>query len=640
MALRKFALTVLITILFATPVFAQTSNFRDVQPSHFAFEAINWVSDPANGAFMVGDAGNNFHPSRHLNKFEAAQIYAMAAGFRHVTHNLPEAERAVFARSLETWRTFLDTMANEYSSWNRTVDREIAFLLYRGILTTTDVQGFVVRNGTEETRPLLTRQQAVAWMVRLVGQAPQAGAISLPHHTPFRDDAQIAPIYRQYVYHARELGIVQGAGGYMNPTAHFTRAEMATVFHNALANRAIVQTATPGAPATISGTIANVHQDSHVSITSAAGTETFSIAANAVIMVDNTQRTAAALQDGMTVTVLVNASRQVISLVARSQVPGTAASAAPAPILHADEGVITAVTAEPSQTITIRTQRLRITGQILDEERTFSFAPNAVITRGGTAAEFNNIKIGDIAFFGFTQTAIHTLELMERERTLIGVLKDVRPPESGNPAILILEEEEGRVYELRALPATEFSRGSTTNLKWDDLRIGDALTAEVEFDRIIKVNAVGQRSSADGRLNEIRITERNTEITITQENGSVSSFIIRPGVLDVYTLRIGMQLRIALDSREVTGLQARNNEQDQSPVILGFIQSIRTDGSIVVAEGTTVTARTHTLTVPASALITRGGAELLPNNLRTNMNVYIVLTSPGATTVQSITILP
>jgi hypothetical protein len=297
------AIAIMLALLITTPVFAQTAAFRDVPANHFAFEAINWVSDPANGAFMVGDAGNNFNPGRHLNKFEAAQIYAMAAGFRHVTHTLPPAEREVFTRSFEKFRPFLDEMAAEFSSWNRTVDREIAFLLYRDILTTDEVRGFVTRTGTTETRPLLTRQQAVAWMVRLVGQAAHAQAVSLPHHTPFRDDAMISPSLRRYVYHARELGIIQGAGGYMNPLGQFTRAEMATVFYNALSKKDEAPP-TQGSPVSISGTIANVHLDTHISIISASGTDTFEIAPNAVIAIDNQQRTASFLREGMTALVL------------------------------------------------------------------------------------------------------------------------------------------------------------------------------------------------------------------------------------------------------------------------------------------------------------------------------------------------
>jgi hypothetical protein len=629
---------VIMVFSLVTPVLGAT--FRDVPNSHFAFEAVSWVSNPENGAFMVGDAGNNFHPGRHLNKFDAVQIFAMAAGFRHVTHNLPQEEREVFARAFETWSTFLDGMAQQFSSWNRTVDREIAFLLYREILTTDDVMGFVQIVGAGETRPLLTREQAVVWMVRLMGQSAHAQAVSLPHHTPFRDDAQITPAFRRYIYHARELGIIQGAGGYVNPRAHFTRAEMAVVFHNALAEEPEVTAVATGEPGTVSGTITNVFRDTHVSIVHGAGTDTFSIAPNAVIMIDNTQRTAPFLREGMAVTALVDAERQVISLVARSgETAAVTGEGATGIALNSDEGFVTNFTHTP-ETVTIRTRRVRIDGHIIDEERTFTIAPGATITRGGAAAYFADIQTNDIAFFNFTGTIIHELELMERERTILGILAEVRPPDTagGNP-ILVIEETEGRAYELRVLPATEISRGTATALNWYDLRIGDAVTAEAEFDRLITVQATGTRSTATGRLNELRITELSTELSITQDNGTRTSFFVRPGVFDVYTLRIGNQLSIDLDSREVVNITQAAN-QAQPLYIIGFIQAIRPDNTILIVEGQGQNARTHTISINNATAINRAGANLSFTHLRVNMNVYIVLTAPQSNTARSLTILP
>lgn len=275
----------------------------------------------------------------------------------------------------------------------------------------------------------------------------------------------------------------------------------------------------------------------------------------------------------------------------------------------------------------------------MDEERTFTFAPNASITRGGIQTRFDDIQVGDIAFFGFSGTVIQNIKIMERERTLLGILMEVRLPETlGASPILILQETDGPTYKLRVLSATEFSRGYVSFLGWDDLRIGDAITAEVEFDRLIRVHAVGAQSTVYGRLNEIRITERNTEITLALEDGTNSSFFVRPGGFGVYTLRIGMQLRIRLDSREVINIQVQSRGHATS--ILGFIQSIQPDGTMVIVEGQGTDARTHNITANNNTTITRGGATLNFNDFRANMNVYINLTAPGANTARSVTVLP
>ncbi|MDR0273649.1 MAG: S-layer homology domain-containing protein [Clostridiales bacterium] len=542
--MKKFFLFVLIAILFAIPALAQTAMFRDVPPSHYAFDAINWVSDPENGAFMVGDAGNNFHPSRQLTKFEAVPIYAVAAGFSYIPDALPPEERDVFTRSLERWGSFLDEMAAQYSSWNRTVDREIAFLLYRGIITMQDVQSFVAREGNSETRPLLTREEAVVWMVRLVGEEANALAFTLPPQTPFNDDAQISAAYRRHIYHARDIGIIHGSDGNMSPRAHFTRGEMATVFYNALSTgeeQAVMNA--DGSPTTITGTISNVHMETHVSITTATGRYTFAIASNAVIMIDNVQRTAAFLRDGMTVTMLVNSDRQIISLMARSQAEAETAVA----VRFSDEGTIYAVAATPS--VTVSTRRLRANEQIIEEQRTFSYAPNAEITRGGTAVPISDIQIGDMASFEYIGNVIHKIELAPRERAIRGVLTEIIISDSEAP-VLVIEERNGGILRLSALPDTEYSRNDSRGNIASDLRVGDSVTAEIELNNLLRIHAVGNSRTIEGRITGIRMTETITEVLITNEDETFLVFI-RPGIFNAYNLRLGMEIRATLDSSDV-----------------------------------------------------------------------------------------
>jgi hypothetical protein len=416
-----------------------------------------------------------------------------------------------------------------------------------------------------------------------------------------------------------------------------------------------------GTPVTVTGTIENVFQDTHISLISATGTETFPIAQNAVLMVDNTQRTASFLRSGMPCTVLVDSNRQIISLVARSQ---TQSSVLPdtqntqpdtqlekgIPSLINDEGFVTAVSATV-KTIAIRTQRVSITGQIINNERTFSLASNAVITHNGENATLGDIQVGDIAFFGYNGTTIYNIDLLERERTIIGLLSDVRPPDNqGTAPILIIEETDGRWYEFRVLPVTEINRGEKLNkddeifyetVNWNDLRLGDAIAAEVELDRLLRVNAVGEKTTVNGRLNEIRITERNTEITVTRQDGITLNYLIRPGIFDVYTLRIGTQLRINLDSREVLNIQAQSSGGQSQLAVIGFIQAIRTDGTItVVEEQGGAAARTYTIAVTTNTPVTRGGETISINDLRVNMNVYIIQTAEGSNIARSVTVLP
>ena len=644
--ITAFTLTAVMALGSVIPMTAQTPLFNDVPVSHAAFEAINWVADPQNGAFMMGDASSNFNPNRTLTRFEAAQVFAMASGFRHATAALPAEERAMITRSFDTWRPFLDSMAAQFPRWNRVFDREIAFLLYTDVLTIQDVERFMTRIGTAEQALNLTREEAIVWMVRFMGRGAHAQAIPLPHHTPFRDDADIAIHARQYVYYAKEAGLIAPSVDF-NPTRAVSRAELATMFfevlnnNNASASQNPTQTPTTGV-VTLTGTI-DRSTNTHVYIRSSAGVESFRFASNAVIMIDNVQRTPALLHSGMPTTALINSQREVISLVARTDTQGstdTTPTPSPAPSGHgwySDEGFVTAVTA---QNITIRTQRVRLSGQIVDEERTFTLAPNARITRGNQTISLTGVGVGSIAVFQFSGSMIHELTLMERERTLEGTLVETRMLDNMSVPALIIALGNGFLYELRVLPATTFSRGGVQGLNWSDLRIGDAIIAEVEYDRLVSVAATGERSRVTGRLTQMIISERISTISLVLNDGASADFFVVPGTFDVYSLRIGMEMTVHLDSREVVDVQIHGGNQTQATAVLGYIQTIRPDRTIVVVEGQGLTARTHTLRIENNTTFHRAGATLNFNDLRVNMNVHVQLVNAQSSSIQSITILP
>ncbi|MCL2203632.1 MAG: S-layer homology domain-containing protein [Defluviitaleaceae bacterium] len=648
--MKKFArftalvLVLVMTLATALPVMANTATtpFRDVPATHFAFNAINWVSHPDNGGIMVGDPAGNFHPNQTMTKFVAARIFAMAAGFRPATHPVPAELRAEINRAFDAWSPLLDTMAAQHSQWTRIADREIAFLLYREVLNASDLERFVGAR--------LTRQEAVAWMVRLLGRQAHAAAIVLPFHNPFNDNAQIAPEFIRYVYYAREAGLVAGgSGNNFMPTDHFTRAQLAMILYNALGGENAVQLQ-PGAStpmSTVTGTVELVYRNTQIFISSPLGPQNYTIAATATIFVDNVQRTAAFIRPGMTISAVLNAQNEIISLVARTaqetpqnQQNTQQQATVPDNIrLYADEGFVVSTTVNPPA-ITIRTRRVRITGQIVDEERTFTLAPNATISRGDAVVPLSDAQPQDIAFFRFSGTVIHELELEDRERELEGTLIERRLVDHLGNQVVVVELAGGERFELRVLSTTEISRGNVRNLRIQDLRIGDSVVALLESGQLTRLQAVGQRTTVEARLTEIRVTQNFSEITVQREDGRVHVFTIMPGVFDVYSLRIGMEIRVFLDSWEVMDIQIVSQRGQQLTAALGYIQAIRAGQTIIVVELDSQNPRSHTIVINNDTIDTATGQRFDFNRLRVNMNVYVVMVGPHSNVARSVTILP
>ena len=180
--MNRYLVSICFAVIFAAlvPINVFASPFRDVPRSHFAYDAIVFAKDPANGAFMVGDAHGNFNPRRELSKFEAARAFALAAGFRHVLPPLSAQQQEMQRLALVTWRPYLDLMASEYGRWQSGHDGEMAFLLYKGILTIDDVNGFVTRQGQNEAHAPLTINDARLWTLRLASE----GGTEARHDAP------------------------------------------------------------------------------------------------------------------------------------------------------------------------------------------------------------------------------------------------------------------------------------------------------------------------------------------------------------------------------------------------------------------------------------------------------------------------
>jgi len=349
----------------------------------------------------------------------------------------------------------------------------------------------------------------------------------------------------------------------------------------------------------------------------------------------------------MHVTALMNPAREIISLVAR---PGTPADQVlggqdgqnlpPTLVLHNDEGVVTAVS-QAARTVTIRIQRVRIDGQVINEERTFSIATDANIVRRGHVANLASVQVGDMAFFRFGEDRLYELILVERDRSFTGTLVESRPADSITTfPTLTIQLADDRVYVLRVTAATTVTRNTVQNLNWNDIRIGDTVTVNAEYDRLVSVSATGTLSTVTGTLTEMSIRERNSQLTVILDNGNTVSYVVMPGVFDVYSLRIGQSLRIMLDSREVTDVQLVGINLAQASSFIGYIQAFNADGTITVAEGQGTARRTITLTLNNNTVISRAGVVVNRNQLRVNMNIHVMLTSPQSNIAQAITILP
>jgi len=672
--MKKLAiLTLVFSFIFAGTVSATA--FRDVPANHFAIDAIRWVSAPANGSFMVGDASGNFNPARVMDSFETAITLAMAAGFRYSPASITPAEQAVFDQAHARHSALLANMAQTHPNWRRAADREIAFLLELGILTQYDLANFMTRGpGGTEVPAQLTKEAASAFVMRLAGKQDKVNDFPLPPEDPFTDDAQISAMYRRYAYSAHRLGVVTDYDGYFSPRRTVTRAEFAQMCYFLLVTSPDdLPTAAAASPfyRTFHGTVHEVGAD-QIEIATATGRETYEFGENAIIVVDNQRRDASYITTGMLIAVGLNSDEQIISLLARSEGPEAAITATTVELVTSGEGprmlqpqirisppelipqaipainvvwfrgegIVADVGTEQAQpSLTVRTSRVRLlTGEIVNEETRFAVTPQTNILRGEQAVALPEIQRGEIITFYYSTYAanvIHAIHLQENNRNILGSL--VGRHFTGEAPKLIVEDREGDQHEFYVNADTSIARNTNT-AAWLDLRIGDEVAAQVEAGQLVGIQATGRRSSGQGTLEEIHITQNLDTILIRRTDGLTVRLALPPEIYDIYSLRLGMELQLSLDSREIDQLIVMNavQESEETTGFIGYVQSLRHGHTMVVtdAESTRRTVR-----IDGNTINTATGEALVFRDLRTQMRLYIVQ-QEDSRTAQSITILP
>ena len=674
------AVTLAIVIGVQTTAFAAVS-YNDVPPTHWAYAAI---IDMANRGLIVGDTNGNYNPDAFFSKFDAAKIFAKMAGYKYT--GLTADEQANYNAIYARYQSFLAQYSTKFTKWDSLSNREISFLLDKGILTEADLNQFVIidANGNELVRPL-SKEECVVFLTRLLGGEATAAAMPTPINK-FADDASISASTRSDVYYLRSLGIVSGdADNNFNPKSSITKAMLASVLYRAYslgidftaqasapsptttqATPAPTPTPTQAAGTTVnissvSGTIVQVYTNvsqNYLSIMPATGAAgIYKAAPDAAVYINGVAKTFGDLQVGMSVAaVLNNGYLTEIRCVTQATPVPTQASPVPtaspgstpsatttqagssSSALATIEGVVSNADAINNQ-ISVTVQILNPRGQVISNDYTYSLAPDCAITRGGSATTFDDISVGDIVSAQVAGTVAFSIDLEQKDITITaGTLMD-KALNSLNQPVLTIENADGDDYTFKVTADTKLTRNGDATVTWDQLRIGDTVDAVCEYDQILSLTATGVVTTTQGTVEEIYLSRAQSYFVINDYNNKIQKYYLMPGV-DPYGVCIGDTVQLRLDSREISVLKVL--AQSAGASITGTIKAVNTAASSVtvtnVSAGgsvnTDVFYDANTIVIDAST-----GNRITARNLTVGQTVYVVFGNAGSNVAKTITVL-
>jgi len=630
--------------------------FKDVDSKFWGYEYINFVSERG---LMIGDTSGNFRPNDLIDKFQAAMVLARISGFKY--SGMTQTEQQYYDRAYEKNKNLLSQYSNKFSRWNKSSDREVAFLLEKEILTVEDLNQFVVEmeNGQERIRAL-SREEAAMFITKVLGQNQEA--LSSSFNFKFADDNTMNPQYKPYIYYLHSKGIfIPDENNNFNPKGGVTRAIIATILKRVLTldeiSTDITDDDTPLSNGMVNitsivGTVDEYYaQVNALQVILNDGTKIiYPLSKELSIYIDGFLKPITDLKKGMGFSAVLNDS-SIVSMVV---------SSAPAkPIGNgANEnentsnnqtnqnnqgtqntssqeisGVVTSVSSI-YKTISIKAVTKDNNDSVVFKTETLSFANNCAITRNGQTIGIENISVGD-NIKGRYNTQLTSVDVAKSNIDFSATLVD-KVSDSQLGSVLVVKNDD-RYYCFSVASRSRITRqGTSGNISWNNLRIGDTLTLKSSGGIIDEIYATGTASRVEGVVENLFMSNYTSKLTLKDDYNNLNIYNIVPNTIDIYTLRVGSRVVLELDSKEIVRVTVLSGSSDSTT---GTVNSV--SGSKMTLKDANYNYNLRELTINANTIIvdSKTGNRISINSVREGQRVYVILENAQSSVVKTITIL-
>lgn len=605
--------------------------------------------------YMSGDLSGNFNPNDALDKFETSKILAKMAGYKLT--GATTAEQAAYDSYYKKYESFINQYVKKFAKWNSTTNKEVAFLLEKGVYTTTDLDQFVIIvDGVERLRAL-SKEEAAQFLVRLMGK--ESTALSSTVSGLFADDSSIGTAFRPYVYYLKGIKVVAGDdANKFNPKNAVTKVIMAALVYatynymNPTQATPVPTTAPTNAPATsnsfesISGTIAKLYSSFRAvqvsSTNSLYNDRIYILSQSATVTVNGAYKTYSDLTEGMSFNGVLS-NGEIISInatAAVSSTPTPTQAPPPTPVEYSTiEGTVASVKTENGANyVGIEVRMLNARGDVYTETRTFALASTCTVTRGGSATNFLAIVKGDIIKAKISGSYVYTITLEQKNRTITGEIIDKQLATTTSRPIITVQDANGETYDLKVTADSKLYRRTSATVSWYDLRIGDSVDVTTEYDSIVRLDAYGTITTKDGYVKDVFISSSICKVTVTDTSGVDKVYGIVTSLVDPYTLKVGSKIRMRLDSSEI---QSFTMLEAASTASLTGIVSYVTSSSITLTDTSSGYNTVKTISIDANTIFidTASGAKVSYGALYSEMKVFIVFSDTVSNLAKTVTIL-
>ncbi len=537
--------------VLAASMTAFAVDFKDVK-GHWSEKYVN--SMVAEG-YIKGYDDGTFKPDKTVSNTEALILLSRMLGVEK-----------------SEYKDTVDKAVSSYSStlakYNTKYTNEIAYLLYRGVITSSDLNTYI---STANKDKALLRYQCAMLITKLLGaQDEVTSGIFLS--SSYSDTAQIPAEARPYVEYVREEKIMEGMGSdsygdpIFGPMESVTRGQMAKML-SSLINVLNIKN--------VKGSISYIDETKETITVSG---KTYTIEKNTVITVEGKRSSFATLSEDMNVNLFILKGKV-------SMLEATGGS-----IVDYDDSDIVRGLVVSANTTTGNKTLIVSEPEDKTERTTYDVDDDVKVIIDDKTGSFTSLKNGQYVELVVDDDDVVTqIEVVDKNATIYGTLvsKDV----SSKKQTITIENTKGVkvVYECSedGVDVTRNDHDATLL----NLVAGDDLTIRLVYNKVTVIKAESETQRREGKIESITHTANGTTVTVIEKN-KTNTYTISPTaeiIIDdeeddytAYDLRPGCELDFRTDSTTI--IEIETTQVVSVSKIEGEVTNIQTKHNLIFVD--------------------------------------------------------
>lgn len=579
-----------LTAAYTLPVFA--ANFSDIGDYAWAKDAINNMADKK---YITGYDDGTFRPAVSVTRLEGYALFARAMGAKS------ESNKDILELA---HKQYDETIASCGLTWG---EDEIVYLLYKGVLRTSDLDIFVKGNQKNVEMP---RYEAAVIIAKAMGADSELSS-DLGVSLKYSDAASIPKTALKYVEYVSNKGIMKGnEDNTFAPLKTVSRAEMAVMLDRAVEIMSKSQTMT--------GKVIAVHSDTKtIEMKETDGSKReYLYSDTCKVYKDATPMEINEIQSGSKV-VFTMSNGKIQEITVLDVIPDETFWAT----FKAN------VTSNGAMTLSLLKDGEK-------EVKNYECASDIIILLDGTPTTIRSFTSGDYMKITVEDGVITIIEGEAKEKTISNARVDsVDILDDGTVTMTIehsLDEYNQKTYIVDSkAEVIKDDKDSTL----DKVYRGDTVKLTLKYGKVTKVIAESSTKVVEGTISELTISASGKSKITVKTGGTETVYDIPNGVViekdgktdaTLYDFRVGDAVKITIESKAVVKIAASVSQLTEEGRVYGTVTAVNTSYGFIKVMQDNGNEETVYCKDATSKIMDMDGKTILMKNLEIGSTVSVV----------------